>query len=280
MAMKEVPHLLTLPREVRDNIYSYLHHEVSRNYRNWRLQLKNAPIVAVLLTHSRLYYEYQDADCYKDLDCVLLSSWCNDIERPKTIRGDSKVFSQISHLDLRIALKSDPLEGEPGDALYSHPTEGSIGHKVTTEQSLKSFIPRPLRPMLPRLKTLRFHTWHHKNIRTEDISLDPALYRLKPVSVPQTIHGLKMIQVANMCHFANDVDIVDWHVILSEGYYLYANTTAKTTKANFWTLAEVEDGTVGTYLPAYLVWLLEKEREGIAAVLGAKVLGWTDQRMA
>jgi hypothetical protein len=279
MAMKEVPHLLTLPREVRDNVYSYIHHKVSRHYRDWRLQLKNALIVAVLLTHSQLYHEYQDADCYKDLDCVLLSSWCKDIERPKAIRADSKVFSQISHLDLGVGLESDPLEGEPGDALYSHPTEGSIGHKVTTEQSLKSSIPKPLRPMLPRLRTLRFRTWHHKNIRTEDISLDSAGYRSKPVPVPQTIHGLKMIQVANKCYLANDADKVGWHVILSEGYYLYANTTAKTTKANFWTLAEVEDGTVGTYLQGALE-KFEKEREDIAAVLDAKVLGWTDQRMA
>jgi hypothetical protein len=279
MAMEDVPHLLTLPREVRDNIYSYLHHEVSRHYQNRRLQLKNAPIVAVLLTHSQLYHEYQDADCYKDLHCVLPSSRCKDIERPKAIRADSKVFSQISHLDLHVGLRSDPLEGEPGEAMYSHPTEESIGHKIPTEQSLESSIPKPLRPMLPRLKTLRFSTWHHKNIRTEDISLDSAGYRSKSVPVPQTIHGLKMIQVANVCRFANDADKVGWHVILSEGYYLYANTTAKTSKANFWTLAEVADVTVATYWPADLE-RFEKEREGIAAVLAAKVLGWTDQRMA
>jgi hypothetical protein len=62
------PHLLTLPREIRNQIYSYLHKEVEvDNERrpsilDVHVRLENAPYAALLLTNSQLYHEYREAD--------------------------------------------------------------------------------------------------------------------------------------------------------------------------------------------------------------------------
>jgi hypothetical protein len=60
------PHLLTIPREIRDEIYGYLHHQTKTCWA-WRemqsqpdcwdtavLMIHNALLLDVLLTHSRL----------------------------------------------------------------------------------------------------------------------------------------------------------------------------------------------------------------------------------
>jgi len=59
MATTTAPNLLTLPREIRDQIYGYLQREVMvygkqpDKTRGYDVVLKNAPLVAMLLTHSR-----------------------------------------------------------------------------------------------------------------------------------------------------------------------------------------------------------------------------------
>jgi hypothetical protein len=71
------PYLPTLPRELRDKIYSYLSYEVVVEC-GWepvtwgvgkckarRVVWENAPIVSVLLMHSRLHDEYLESDAFK-----------------------------------------------------------------------------------------------------------------------------------------------------------------------------------------------------------------------
>lgn len=67
------PHLLTLPREIRNQIYSYLHKEVVVHTRREpsvsvvQLRLENMPYMSVLLINSQIYYEYREADCVRNL---------------------------------------------------------------------------------------------------------------------------------------------------------------------------------------------------------------------
>jgi hypothetical protein len=73
MASTPTPHLLTLPREIGNEIYRYLHHTVRMtaflHVPDWSLNFRmlatvnfgNAPSVAVLATHSQLYDEHKDA---------------------------------------------------------------------------------------------------------------------------------------------------------------------------------------------------------------------------
>jgi hypothetical protein len=71
------PHLLTIPREIRDKIYGYLHHQIKTCWA-WReiqsqpdcwdtavLIVHNAPLLDVLLTHSRLRDEYLESACFR-----------------------------------------------------------------------------------------------------------------------------------------------------------------------------------------------------------------------
>lgn len=75
MASPAPPHLLTLPREIRNEIYRHLSHDVSLRFCGdgdtlvgpYTARLTNAPILSVLLTHSRLYQEYMDA------------AWCRNV---------------------------------------------------------------------------------------------------------------------------------------------------------------------------------------------------------
>jgi hypothetical protein len=74
-------HLLTLPREIQDKIYPCLYHTVDIGERldskpkdekeDGDLCIENAPLLSVLLTHSRLYEENKAADCFAELSVLL-----------------------------------------------------------------------------------------------------------------------------------------------------------------------------------------------------------------
>jgi hypothetical protein len=276
MATKEAPHLLTLPREIRDSIYSHLRHEVVLRCQYESLQLQNAPIVAVLLTHSQLYHEYKETDYYKNLSCKLC--WQKDFPygRITAIKADSRALSQINHLELSEAVSLD-------SRYYKSVIGGPI---VRSDEAFIRDMRMYLLPMLSRLRTLRFHTWYYKVISTDYVCLDSAHYvaqaALVSTSLPHAIRGLKMIQVATGCTLSPLYSIHRLSVITS---YVYANTKVSTNKANICSLAEVEgwvDG-LGDGLAKYSPSGLEKfkkEREDISVVLNAEVLGWTDRRMA
>ncbi|KAF3037457.1 hypothetical protein E8E12_001308 [Didymella heteroderae] len=67
-----VPDLLTLPREIRDQIYKHLVHDlnyrhaIATRYENIvRISVKDLPMVSLYMTHPRLYDEYKyAARCY------------------------------------------------------------------------------------------------------------------------------------------------------------------------------------------------------------------------
>jgi hypothetical protein len=79
------PHLLSLPREIRDEIYSYLHHELElesplytagvNEYIVTKIRILNAPFLGVLLAHSRLRDEYQKADCFLHLTATFQANY-------------------------------------------------------------------------------------------------------------------------------------------------------------------------------------------------------------
>ncbi|KAF3008437.1 hypothetical protein E8E13_002951 [Curvularia kusanoi] len=73
------PHLLTLPREIRDMIYGYLTQDRQLPLKSISqvdgfrtlVEIKKPPYVDVLLTHSRLRDEYLQSTCFKDLSLVI-----------------------------------------------------------------------------------------------------------------------------------------------------------------------------------------------------------------
>jgi hypothetical protein len=273
MATKEKPHLLTLPREIRDMIYTHLHHRVSlrvqNEYQVQHMVIEKAPIAAVLSTHPQLYHEYKDADCFKNLSGVLYLTESFACPR-EALLADSRVLSQVCHLEL-------------GEVVSTETEELSIGRKIESDEGFAQYIRVQLVPMLPRLKTLRFRTWYTHDVHTDHVSMNSADYLVERTSVPHTICGLKMVQVATGCDFTRSYRRSlnrSFHLLHLTTYYVYANAKANAKKANFWTLEEVSGFLDGCFKfwPAELE-KFEKEREGITAVLTDKVLGWTDQRM-
>jgi hypothetical protein len=74
------PSLLTLPRELRDHIYSYLTQELNfcvsydagqlpevRQEKAFAIHIENAPLGSVLLSHSRLHDEYLETPFFKTI---------------------------------------------------------------------------------------------------------------------------------------------------------------------------------------------------------------------
>ena len=92
------PHLLTLPREIRDNIYQYLHHRVQLTclvdedgekddesdtdddeahvdyYKVLEMQVTvdPTPIVDVMLVHPRIYEEYRESILFKNYSATFM----------------------------------------------------------------------------------------------------------------------------------------------------------------------------------------------------------------
>jgi hypothetical protein len=108
------PHLLTLPREIRNEIYSYLTKEVQFRWvwqqaTGWdggciaTVLVENMPFCAVLLTHSRLCEEYLEARCFKKLHATIDANFsishhpeCTEETLAKQ-QDQTAVFARIKH---------------------------------------------------------------------------------------------------------------------------------------------------------------------------------------
>lgn len=104
--------LLTIPREIRDEVYKYLYHEVSHRYlylnssgtriRTLNVKLANAPILNLLLTHSRIYEEYAKAPSFHNLQATITynmsfqDAWFE--EDDATLPDQTKVESALAQV--------------------------------------------------------------------------------------------------------------------------------------------------------------------------------------
>ena len=181
------PHLLTLPREIRDNIYKHLHHRLDLRSIDKLgtvqviVTLENAPCVDIMLVHSQMRDEYLQSDSFKNLSASILGlrvsesgiRWsASDAHANK----DNMALLRVKNVTLRNALCSydtkSPLE--PIDVLLD---KGLALHTIRMVQS--RFIARHSEESLP--KPINYG------------NLDP-LSRL-----PQTLAGLSLRQHARGC---------------------------------------------------------------------------------
>jgi hypothetical protein len=177
------PHLLTLPREVRDEIYSYLHHTLEMEvklsvaeqeygfYEPAAVHLENAPYLAVLCTHSRMYEEYNES-CFKNLSMCIQSRW--DGERLDMTHNDEyyeyeflQALAHTRHLQIDLSgFEKSDVEGfiiwchqnlfGSLKAIRSLRVTRSVGSKDVHECCLKKLLRKPLRSIekLHRLELL------------------------------------------------------------------------------------------------------------------------------
>jgi hypothetical protein len=110
------PHLLTIPREIRNEIYSYLHQRITFQDHilmklfdgrslDATLCFENAPLISVLLTHSRLYDEYKEPDCFR-IPSAVLYAFYNDHLRgfaSCSMRNVLTTLARMQHITLLVS---------------------------------------------------------------------------------------------------------------------------------------------------------------------------------
>ena len=102
------PHLLSLPREIRNQIYSYLHKEMkvhnereSTRFNVHEVRLENAPYTSVLLVNSKIYHKYREAACFRELAAVVnigTSVWKDSAVSVKEL--DPSALSLVRHVTI------------------------------------------------------------------------------------------------------------------------------------------------------------------------------------
>ena len=96
------PHLLTLPREIRNQIYSYLHKEVVVHTQRTpsvfavQLRLENVPYMSMLLINSQIYHEYREADCFQNLTAHFNLCWDYEYAKKSPVMVRQPKFSALS----------------------------------------------------------------------------------------------------------------------------------------------------------------------------------------
>lgn len=103
------PHLLKIPREIRDQIYSYLHTSIRLHHtslphhhvlhREPSLLLTNVPSLSVLLTHSRLHEEYTKVLCSNDITLRIGLKACTAVNRSSgSINDKARARAALAHV--------------------------------------------------------------------------------------------------------------------------------------------------------------------------------------
>jgi hypothetical protein len=108
------PHLLNLPREIRNCIYHYLSQEIDFNWRwnHWPLSgnegiskvcLKDAPMLSVLLTSHRLYDEYLESEHFKNTAITIdLAGDSRDHKDTRGITFEDQILSRITLVNILV----------------------------------------------------------------------------------------------------------------------------------------------------------------------------------
>lgn len=253
MATTTAPNLLTLQREIRDQIYGYLQREVNvygdePDTMLWyKVVLKNAPLVAVLLTHSRLYEEYIQADCFKNL-----SADADIIFHPLPLQfqpsaADVDACSRVRHLTLRTC------------------------NMMTCKTTM---IGERLRSNFPNFYTLRLleFSWAG-SFNTDELRLELSAYaKPNPGSPPNNLAGLRLMQSAGAFKY------LYWAPESLHQLYRIQVCTYAEIPCEFWTPEQVGFYKNDREYPGHVLEALERQRPGISALLSAKLLGWTDIR--
>jgi hypothetical protein len=281
------PSLLGLPRELRDEIYSYLHHET---YVQWqwtplemtdlkflgkqRLELHNAPQLSVLLAHSQLRDEYMESACFKNLSTSIRLRAHSNIRLPKPLPWPAHLKDPncvkmaphaLAHLRrFEVFVDCDQYccdKITPGVQLWAE-----IHDLVKTTQK-----------MSPHLHTVRIACYNDSGRKlkqpneiyalfTSDAFLPPPLPSLSDFQLVQRAEGYRL-----KC--GGESMEQEWlHAVVHVGAYVYVPDSAN---VRFWTRDEVVCWL--RYLP-YGGYRTCPEVTADIRSLGERMMGWREKR--
>ncbi|KAF9691658.1 hypothetical protein EKO04_010243 [Ascochyta lentis] len=263
-------HLLSLPREIRDQIYSYLHQP--RQLR-WELnkhdvhcvamRVPKAPVAAVLRTCTRLHEEYRESRLLRTLAATISTTratnhetaaltdlQCHAVEGsvimhavPAPIEHVATLLASIRDLTILVNNKRSMTE------------DSTIWSELQTLESILS-------PFHQTLSTIRIgiHQWQdphplqmnsrHETKRYTDPSLDTSSFMPTPNTtfmgkpLVQQAAGYRLQLVLLQLHPSDQRDLLERFHRHKTGVYVYSNESAIRLVNNglYWDEAEVVAG--------------------------------------
>ena len=259
------PHLLTLPREIRDNIYEYLHRTIRPGSLNisstqtLHLVLKNAPYPAVLRVHSQLYQEYLEADCFRNLEAEITLLYDYFPSHLQDEQWAISALAPVHHITIRI--------WQPNPQLL---------------ESLE----RCLKPRLPALRSVRLAlrkslgTFTDAQVAANMVPWDEQLSALSPA----VFLGLPLVQEAGAHHIdyarrysprhANPQPTQIHHIRHLKAF-LY---TLDNSKKYLWTQHQVLARWRSQHYSQEVLSRLSKDRQEILATFPLTLHQWQDAR--
>ena len=242
-------HLLALPREIRDQIYSYLHQPVQlkwelnkHNVHCAAIQLPKAPIPAVFSTCTRLHDEYRESRLLRNLTATISTTratnhetaastdlQCHAVEGSVIMQAEPAPIEQVANLlasvrDLTILM----------DNKRSMAEDSSIWNELETFESILS-------PFHQTLSTVRIgiHQWQdpyplQMNSRRQtktytDPTLDASSFMPTPRStimgkpLMQQAVGYRLQLVLLQLHPSDPKDLLERFHRHKTGVYVYSN---------------------------------------------------------
>jgi hypothetical protein len=251
-------HLLGLPRELRDMIYSHLSRDIVLEW-EWKadtkfqgrlkridIRLHNATIAHVLRIHPQVYAEYKEADCFSKLSATVTVDLLAPVQDMRTIRVGSLTHVRNSLAHVWYATMSFDYMAYP---------ESKRGprHQEILEDMIDDFT-----YMAPNLSVFRYAIHQrlpihqpgaslrsaltHRDFLHGDVPYPPATKDNFLPNPPASLGGLPLLQfgegnklyyhgqlekdAALRClywvqHILSDRDVVPFHQIAKIGVYMF-----------------------------------------------------------
>ena len=268
------PHLLSIPREIRDQIYGYLHHDLElRTIERLGasqifVSLTNVPYTNVFCAHPRLNVEYHESGP-KDISAHVSNldfrfcgwTWVNDAE---TVRRDNAALTHITKATIRF---------QPD--------------RRTEDEDCKTLL-NALIEKVPKLHTVRVA----ECTVLRSLPSEPDLKFLEPVlhdelpKLPTTLAELSLVQRANCwsvtTHLISEPPLPpheEWYGIVQHRAHVYSD---RQNASDLFQPAEVLHGRVPR---SYIEWLRKLYKEKAVSTTKTtktqkveKVIGWKEDR--
>lgn len=267
------PHLLTLPREIRDKIYSYLFKIVdfqvviTTDKPSVFVRIENAPLPAVSLVHSQMHGEYLDADCFRN--------------RVATIRSTYFFFIASTTTTMETKLGDTMLGGVQHVNLYSM-DEGIPNHSTPTYSisELANYLGSKM-PLLRSIRAVTLNIGRYLEIDSSLSVLDLLPLNIHSVRIQDAnLLGLPVVQRGECWHviWFGQTQCVPQSTTLGVNKLIFALYTLERSRQRFWTADQVARSCTSHKPSKDVLDELSEEEINKLNMFASQVFKWTEER--
>lgn len=264
MATTRAPPLLTIPREIRDQIYGYLYcklelrHAPLQDLEAVRLTVTNAPIISVLLTHSRLRDEYSESRWFRYLSLNIQRGLKTKPDRGfvGTDRRDRADLKLVRDANIDYTFHAgNAMEVARFDYLV-HDLQNNAPLLHTLRISRRILVDYYTPRKLPRVETLR-----------QQCLLSPLSRNMRTLPLLQHVIG-------RILSFDPHDNHHEHHKVQEFAVSLFAASKAE---EHMWTAQEMIDWLIEPYPEDLLEYFMEKE-PAVYDMVSDQMLCWKEER--